>query len=237
MQVWLLASNQGAAAAAFDLLQDHERLEFSRFVNARDRCRFAVTRAALRCLLASEIDVSPKDVSLVRNAWGKPLLSEAQHRPELDFSVSHAGDLSVIAISRCGAVGIDIEHRHHVCEMERIAVDVFDEATASALRLLPPAKRDNAFLRLWTAGEACLKAMGLGFAGAGGRAPVGLSPEGSPQIRPSRRPPGGGDEWSLHSLDLPPEYVGTLVARHSASAWRLHTRPRAVDVTRLVPAT
>jgi 4'-phosphopantetheinyl transferase len=238
VQVWLVGLDQAAAAPALDLLQDSERTEYARFVKAQDRCAFAVTRAALRCLLSDEIGISPYDLRLVRNAWGKPLLAQAQHRPGLDFSVSHAGGLSVIAISSAGPVGIDIERHHRVSEMDRIAAQVFDEPTALSLDRLPPSRRAETFRRLWTAGEACLKALGLGFAGAGGKAPVGLSRHGLPEIRLGRRPADeDGDEWGLQSLDLPSEYVGTLVARHSASATRPRVQARTTDLSHLVPST
>ena len=234
MRVWLIASNQCATTAGCDLLQEDERSEYARFAHVRDRRTFAVTRTALRCLLGHEIGIAPRDLRLVRNPWGKPLLADTQHQPGFDFSVAHAGDLSVIAISSCGPVGVDIERRHHVSEMHRIATDVFDEPTASALDRLPPSSREDAFFRLWTAGEACLKAMGLGFAGAGGRAPVGLSWQGSPEIRIDRCPALGDDgEWALLSLDLPPDYVGTLVARNDAIADRPCAVPQAIDLSSL----
>src|SRR5215510_307907 len=106
VRVWLIASNQYATTAGCDLLQEDERSEYARFAHARDQRMFAVTRTALRCLLGHEIGIAPQDLRLVRNAWGKPLLADAQHRPGFDFSVAHAGDLSAIAISSCGPVGV-----------------------------------------------------------------------------------------------------------------------------------
>lgn len=233
VRVWLICLDHIATPEAFELLQADERSECARFINAQDQCAFAVTRAALRCLLGDEIGIAPCDVRLVRNQWGKPLLAPAQHRPGLDFSVSHAGDLSVIALSSGGPVGVDIERRHHVSEMRRIATEVFGDSTALMLDHLPPSKRDEAFLRLWTTGEACLKAMGLGFAGAGGRAPVRFSRQGSPEISLNRAAPGDNDEWAPHSLELPREYVGAVVARQSAIAARFCTVQRTADLPRI----
>ena len=151
-----------------------------------------------------------------------------QHSSALDFSVSHAGDLSVIAISRLGPASMDIERRRQVSEIAQIAADVFDQRTAANLNSLPASCRSTSFLRLWTAGEACLKATGLGFAGAGGRAPVKLVPNAWPQIeidqlvnRTDRYP------LSLHALDLPPDYVGNLVIQNRAldDLCHLHANP------------
>ena len=226
IRVWLLPTNQGPTGAVLELLQENEQSECTRFINSRDISAFALTRAALRCLLGDEIGVPPKDVSLVRNAWGKPMLSKSQHRAGLDFSVSHTGTLSIIAISSCGPIGVDVERRdHQVSEIGRIAAEVFGEATAAALHRLAADRRNDTFLRLWTAGEACLKAMGLGFVGNGGRAPVALSSNGSPQVE---------EHWSLRSLDLPSDYVGTLVVPNSAKLPLAFPPPEATDIFRLV---
>jgi phosphopantetheinyl transferase len=227
VQVWLVAASQHATEGVFDLLHDEEKDASTRFLRERDRSTFAVTRAALRCLLGNEIGVSPKDVRLIRNVWGKPMLPE-QHSSTLDFSVSHAGDLSVIAISRLGPTGVDIERRRQVPEIAQIAADVFDQRTAANLNSLPASCKNDTFLRLWTAGEACLKATGLGFAGAGGRAPVKLVPNAWPQIeidqlvnRTDRYP------LSLHALDLPPDYLGSLVIQNRAldDLCHIHANP------------
>jgi phosphopantetheinyl transferase len=229
VRVWLLGSDQGSTGAAFELLPEDEQSECSRFLNPRDTSAFAVTRAALRCLLGNQIGVPPKDVLLVRNAWGKPMLADPQHRAELDFSVSHTGHFSAVAISSCGPVGVDIERAdHQVSEIVRISAEVFGAATAAALHRLPPDYRNDTFLRLWTAGEACLKAMGSGFAGAGGRAPVTLSAGGSPQA---------DEEWALYSLDLPSDYVGALAVPNSAKALLAFPILEATTISRLVSST
>jgi hypothetical protein len=73
----------------------------------------------------------------------------------------------------------------------------------------------------------------LGFAGAGGRAPVRFSRQGSPEISFDRAAPENNDEWAPHSLELPPEYVGAVVARQSASAAGICTVQRTADLPRI----
>jgi 4'-phosphopantetheinyl transferase len=200
----------------------------------RDRNVFAVTRAALRCLLSRELGVPPAEVKLVSGRWGKPTLAHGHGRPHLDFSVAHSGDHSLIAMSRCGRTGVDIERSRPVPEHRKIAAEVFGEATALILSRLPSERRNDTFLRLWTAGEACLKAKGLGFAGNAGRAPVELSPDGAPRIKIERDGADGVHEgWTLLSLDLPANYLGSVVVENSALAHSLRCVPEHIDISNL----
>jgi 4'-phosphopantetheinyl transferase len=214
------------------LLHEAELSHRERFTNARDGNAFAVTRAALRCLLSLELGIPPTEVKLVSGRWGKPLLADTHGRQHLDFSVAHCGDHSVIAISRCGRTGIDIERSRAVPEHGKIAADVFGEATASNLRRMPAGRRNDTFLRLWTAGEACLKAKGLGFAGNAGRAPVELSSDGTPRIVTS-----DGEEthdgWALLPLDLPPDYLGSVVVEDRTPIRASPCVPEHVDISHL----
>ena len=94
VQVWLVAASQHATEGVFDLLHDEEKDASTRFLRERDRSTFAVTRAALRCLLGNEIGVSPRRCQAHPQCLGKTDVAGAA-RSTLDFSVSHAGDLSV----------------------------------------------------------------------------------------------------------------------------------------------
>jgi hypothetical protein len=69
--VWFLALNQGDSGTAFDLRQDNEKSECSRFVNPRDVCLFTVIPVALRRLLGDRIKVSPTELRLAR--WTRPV--------------------------------------------------------------------------------------------------------------------------------------------------------------------
>jgi len=231
VQVWFLPTRQKASADLLCLLQDQEKSEHARFSREGDRQAFAHTRAALRCLLSRAIGVSAKEIRFDRNAWGKPQLSNEHGRCDIDFSVSHSGELAVIAISRCGATGVDIERKRAVPEMETIASEVFGEAVTRRLSRVPPQHRDIAFLRLWTAGEAYIKALGVGLAGAAGHVPVALEADGEPRLQ---RAENAAERWALLPLDLPADYLGSLVVRGSVPAKSLPHVPEKIDIANLV---
>ena len=123
----------------------------------------------------------------------------------LDFSVSHAGRLCVVALTWSGAVGVDIERRRDVPDRRRIAAGMCGEGVMRQLADTPAEQENDVFLRLWTAAEALVKATGRGLAGTWGRIPVSLAADGAPRIATA--------EWTLHELEPLPGCVGSLVVR------------------------
>lgn len=115
-------------------------------------------RAALRAILAAQLDCAPREVNFTTGEFGKPLLRDGS----LHFNLSHERDLALVALSLDGPVGIDLEHL-------RRAPDLSDCAQTfchpDELAALPPEghARNIELLRLWTAKEALLKALGTGF--------------------------------------------------------------------------
>ena len=140
----------------------------------------------LRALLGRWLERDPAGLRFVLGEHGKPALASG----ELEFSVSHSGDLVAIAVAEGRAVGIDVERVRDV-EEERVADRLFAPAEAEALRSLPAAERTSEFFRLWTRKEAYVKALGTGIA-------TGLSEV--------------GEGWTVVDLPVPPGYAGALAA-------------------------
>jgi len=78
----------------------------------------------------------------------KPYLSA-----EVDFSISHSGELVVCALTRNGRVGIDTE------KLRPVSIHSFSKFL-SASECLDPGDSSNAFIDLWTCKEATLKGCG-----------------------------------------------------------------------------
>src|SRR3954471_12995774 len=75
------------------VLSVEELARADRFWFERDRSAFVTTRAALRRVLALELDVSPRRVTIVYESTGRPALAGIS-RDDLDFNVSHAASLA-----------------------------------------------------------------------------------------------------------------------------------------------
>ena len=167
IHVWRVGLDDVEARIA-DALSDDELARADRFCRLEDRRRFIATRGVLRTILADllECGQDPKGRAL-RFGYGpagKPVLLDD---PLLHFNVSHSEDLAVIAVTRAGEVGIDIERQRRMNDMDQIARVVFNEAERAAMLGCPAMMRESVFYRIWTRKEALLKAMGNGLPALG----------------------------------------------------------------------
>jgi 4'-phosphopantetheinyl transferase len=195
-------------AAELALLDADERTQASRLKGKSDRDAFIKTRAALRSIIGREAGVPPRGIAFRYNTWGKPSVEVFGQQPSVDFNVSHTKGLSVVALARGAAVGVDVEPYRPCPDRIRIAADVFGLEVAQQLLAVDSGRQDAAFLGLWTAGEAFIKARGLGFAGMNGNVPVRLAEGGLERVvlRDDQT-----ERWSLTALDLGHEFVGHVV--------------------------
>jgi 4'-phosphopantetheinyl transferase len=77
----------------------------ARIVDPEDAARWRTGRIALRVLLAARANAQAARSSFRIESGGRPVLVNA----DLDFSISDTGSQLVIALSRAGRVGVDIE--------------------------------------------------------------------------------------------------------------------------------
>lgn len=111
--------------------------------------------------LAAELDTSPGALTIQRTAQGRPILG-APHA-DWDASWSHSGEGLLIALARDLRVGIDLELERPRPKAQVLANRFFAPSEAAALAALPADAREAAFVRLWCAKEAVLKAHGQGI--------------------------------------------------------------------------
>lgn len=146
---WALARPRISAGESDRALRYHRR---------QDAVRHAVGRALARALLARALGMPELTEEFSTNAWGKPALPESG----LEFSISHSDDVVWTAVSRAGAVGIDVERVDATADHHDLA-GIFHPIECSAIRALPAQAARDAFHRCWTRKEAVVKAIGEGF--------------------------------------------------------------------------
>lgn len=166
-------------------------------------------RAPLLWVLAAYLGIGAEQIALTTGEHGRPALA-LRHDQSLGFNWSHSGNHALIAIGRHITPGIDVERVRERPRALAIAERFFSAGEVASLAGLPPAERALAFLELWTAKEAVLKALGRGIAFGLDRLSVAISPG-----RLTLQQLEGGDvaAWQLHRLTVDT----TLVA---ALAWR-----------------
>ena len=143
------------------LLSGEEKAQCGRLVRAEDRSRCAASRGLLRVVLAKYLREDPRMLSLTPGTSGKPSLDHANH--PVQFNVSHAEDLALVAVTRDCRVGIDIERIRAVPDMEAILDDFFSREETACVRSRRGKGRLQAFFHLWTRREAAAKALGIGL--------------------------------------------------------------------------
>jgi 4'-phosphopantetheinyl transferase len=210
--VWRVQPESIAAARAIALLDAGERQRASRYLHDWDRNLFIRTHAALRIILSRAVRAGAADLEFVVNEWGKPALAPPHDRTDLEFSVSHSGEIGLIALARAQRIGVDLEQVRPVENMDGIARRMFGADVAAQLAEVCGEFRLRAFFGLWTAGEALAKATGLGLAGFGERCPVEIDrnaeePIGVVRTGWSRN----GEAWVALPLRLGSQYCGSLV--------------------------
>lgn len=147
-------------------LSAEEESRANRFHFSRDRSRFVVSRGVLRVLLSIYLRTSPAAVKLATDDNGKPFVLAGEHstsRTPIRFNTSHSESWAVFAFSRELELGIDIEYFQREVDHEAILERHFSDVERTQLRALSPDARRQAFFRVWTRKEACLKATGDGL--------------------------------------------------------------------------
>jgi 4'-phosphopantetheinyl transferase len=145
------------------LLSDDERARVSRYRSRDAAERYVVTRSLVRSVLGRTLNQRPQRVDVARTDTGKPIVAGGVH-----FNVSHSGDLIVLALSRGRDVGVDVERRRLVPRVADLSERWLTSAERDDVQRLALAGHEasDAFLRVWTRKEACLKALGIGISGA-----------------------------------------------------------------------
>ena len=158
--------------------------------------------------LARELALDPAALALARDLHGRPRLRAAGH----DASWSHSGDRLLVALADGVDVGADLERLRPRPRALELARRFFEPAESAWLEALPDAARAAAFVRLWCAKEAVLKAHGRGIAFGLHRFRVG---ERDGRLRLLQADPelGAVGAWTLHEFVPLPGY-------HAALAWR-----------------
>jgi 4'-phosphopantetheinyl transferase len=146
--------------AAQALLDVAEAERARRFVRQVDSDHFCVAHAATRMILAGYLGAAPADLQYRFGPAGKPALVGF---PELEFNLSHSGAWGLLAVTRVGAIGVDIECVREMPDLMEIARGNFAPREVATLEGLPETQRLDAFFAGWTRKEAFVKTLGLGL--------------------------------------------------------------------------
>lgn len=199
-----VSASAPALRAAADVLSEAERHRAAAIRHEGARARFELGALLVRTVAARALGTVPRAVPVDRSCdrcarpHGRPRVPGSG----LHLSVSHSGDLVVVATSRVGPIGVDVEE---------VTTAPFDHA-ALADRMCAPGERPSvsdreSFLTLWTRKESVLKATGDGL----------LIPPAEVVVTPPDTPPRlvsfrgrAGPDCQMADLDLGPRYLAAV---------------------------
>ncbi|MFN3889136.1 MAG: 4'-phosphopantetheinyl transferase family protein [Beijerinckiaceae bacterium] len=125
------------------------------YAGASERAHFLERRLLSRAIVARCAGVAPGAISISYDEHGAPRVAGA----DVFMSVSSRGVRAALAVAS-SPVGVDLEFFD---EAAPVIGDVLGKSERAALARLAGVERARAFLRIWTAKEAYLKAVGRGF--------------------------------------------------------------------------
>jgi 4'-phosphopantetheinyl transferase len=162
---------EGATVVALALREDHLAPTPRDFQEAplRDPARgaFLRRRALSRRVVAARLGVAPESVEIGHAPSGAPRVLAPSS--SLKISVSGRADFCAVAMAEA-PIGVDIEPSRAI----EPPWSLLHPNERNTLETLTGEARADAFLRLWTAKEAYLKALGLGFAREPTKIAIGL---------------------------------------------------------------
>lgn len=135
-----------------------QRLRRFRFDQHRDE--YLHGRALTRFVLSAYLGTDPGAIRFEHNRFGKPRIDAA---PGLHFNLSHTKGINVLAVTRRGAIGVDLEFADPARAGEDISFRYFAKPEHQRLLAARPQDRPFSFFSTWTLKESFVKAVGQGL--------------------------------------------------------------------------
>lgn len=114
-------------------------------------------RAVLRLLLSSLLALPLHEINILTTGKGKPYCANCS----VHFNVSHTNKSYIIALSRSGRIGIDMEQL--TGNEDLVAMVNYAFSTEEIQLFVSSQNSADIFCKIWTLKEAFLKALGLGL--------------------------------------------------------------------------
>ncbi|MGD6742460.1 4'-phosphopantetheinyl transferase family protein [Streptomyces sp. BH106] len=205
VRLWLVTAGPGSAPPGdgVGVLDVEEARRAAAFRFDRHRVRYVAAHLALRGILGERLGCAPGDVRFTRLACpgcggphGRPALVDA---PDVHFSLSHSGDLALVALAPA-PVGADVEELPSAEVAEELTAVLHPRERAELAALAGPEERRLAVALAWVRKEAYLKGLGTGLSRGTDLDYVGARADS----------PGAPDGWSLWDVPVPGGYTAAV---------------------------
>jgi 4'-phosphopantetheinyl transferase len=217
VQLWRIQASDAANSGEHynSLLSPLERAHAEQYRHAQTRDHFTIGRACLRILLGNAIGIDSNSINISTGLHGKPETPPVGGQ-SIFFNVAHSNDTILIALSRQGALGVDVEYFDRNTDIMEVASCNFTEEETNTLASTADQEvRIRLFYRYWARKEAVAKADGRGLLLS--LSSFDVSHE-STHLHPVRVSDSLGEDGKLYyvsDLDLGSEAAGALALESS----------------------
>jgi 4'-phosphopantetheinyl transferase len=191
-------------------LSEEEIAKARRFVRPLDRERYIFAHALLRSILGAYVGCPPRQLILEKDQYGKPFLISGNSGRDIQFNLSHSGDIALVAVARGARVGIDVEWMRSVPDARQIVNSLFSIGERELLSPLSPPDFDKEFFDYWTSKEAFIKGIGKGLSYALDKFSVILTKGESHGLIRVHDSPTDDCRWKIVRTPPAPGYSGAL---------------------------
>lgn len=179
VHIWVnyLNIHQAKLKHLYPLLSDAEKERSEQFKFFKHRKHFIASHGFLHSVLAYYLDIAAEEILFSQGENGKPFISTEQNPQNIQFNMSHSGNIAILAVCRQHSVGIDIEFMERKTDWQGVIKRYFTENEQRKIHALPEELQKDAFYRVWTRKEAHMKVTGEGLRLSPSKFEVSVPPE------------------------------------------------------------
>ncbi|WP_178989435.1 4'-phosphopantetheinyl transferase family protein [Winogradskyella schleiferi] len=192
----------------YTLLSEYEKERADRFKFYKDKRCYVVARGVLRLLSSTYLKTEAIDIEFDYEQYGKPKFKQITN---LNFNVSHSGDIAIIGFVYDHSIGVDIEKIKDDFNTFEIATNFFSKKEIEALQKTPKLQQHLAFYRCWTRKEAFIKAKGNGLSFPLDTFSVTLDSDLKAELIETQWNLSEKNQWQLTSFIPDTNYIAALI--------------------------
>jgi 4'-phosphopantetheinyl transferase len=144
----------------WQVMTAEEKNYIKKFRLYEDRMRGATGKILARILLAQYMNISINEICIKTGCYGKPYVRNIIPKRSIQYSISHSGEIVLLAFGKFPKIGADVEQIREFPDYLEIAQNFF---TSEESRKIRESRSIRTFFQYWTAKEAYVKALGEGF--------------------------------------------------------------------------
>lgn len=138
------------------MLDQKEKEKMEEYYFYEDRMRYVAGKVITKLVLIQYLE--EEEISFLSHKFGKPYYKSISGKQDIEFNISHSGEMILVAFSRDAKIGVDIQEIIDCSEYLEIARSFFEP---EEVKNIEESNSKELFFQYWSAKEAYLKAIGV----------------------------------------------------------------------------